>query len=54
MTEVVGISRARVVSMAVAAAGAAYAWSIGEQYVAFFAVLLGFMNYSERQAEQAA
>ena len=54
MTEVVGVSRARVVSMAVAAAGAVYAWSVGEQYVAFFAVLLGFMNHSERQAEQAA
>jgi Zn-dependent protease len=52
MTEVVGVSTARVVSMGVAAAGAVYAWSIGETYVAFFAVLLGFMNFSERQAEQ--
>lgn len=47
MTEIVGVSTARMVSIVVAVAAAVYAFSIGLGFAAFFAVMFAFMNWSE-------
>lgn len=53
LSELAGVRIARFVSMGVAAVAAVYAFSTDYRFAAFFAALLGFMNYSEwKQAER--
>lgn len=49
MTEIIGIDKARIASVVVAAAAAVYAFTqfTGLRFVAFFAAFLAFINFSE-------
>jgi stage IV sporulation protein FB len=49
-TELLGIDRARQLSIAAAAVGGIWAYSQGQTYAALFAGLLGFLNFSEIRA----
>ena len=56
MTELVGIDRARILSVAVGAAAAVWAYFFAEpgfRYAAFFAAFLAFINFSEYRRSKA-